>query len=239
MTAAVPPVSRFLKLALLAAVCASLAPVAASAAPSSHRAAKTCWSGYSYNGVQSPSRAYGISANLTLSSRSVVDVGHVAASIGVGGAGMGPGGSDEWIQAGIAHDAGGQDVLYYEYKRPGDAKATYISLQVANPGQSHSFVVYERAAQRDSWSVIVDGVKISPPVTLPGSHGLFQPVATAENWDGGVAGACNQYGFAFSNLAVRSEYKGTWQAFDLSRVLRDPAYQLTLGQSGFKVFSRA
>jgi len=238
MTAVVTPVSRFLKLALLAAVCASLVPVAAGAAQSSHRAVKTCWSGYSYNGVQSPTRAYGISANLTLSSRSIVDVGHVAAWIGVGGAGMGPGGSDEWIQAGIAHDAGGQDVLYYEYKRPGDAKATYISLQLANPGQSHSFVVYERAAQRDSWSVIVDGVKISPPVTLPGSHGLFQPVATAENWDGGVAGSCNQYGFGFSSLAVRSEYKGAWQAFDLSRVLRDPAYQLSLGQSGFKVSSR-
>jgi hypothetical protein len=238
MTAAVPPVSRFLKLALLAAVCASLAPVAAGAAQASSRAAKSCWSGYSYDGVQSPTRAYGISANLTLASRSVVDVGHVAAWVGVGGAGMGPGGTDEWIQAGIAHDAGGQDVLYYEYKRPGDAKATYTALQVANPGQSHSFVVYERAAQRDSWSVIVDGVKISPPVTLPGSHGLFQPVATAENWDGGVAGACNQYGFAFSNLAIRSDYKGTWQAFDLSRVLRDPAYQLTLRPSGFTTSSR-
>jgi len=240
MKAVVTPVSRFLKVALLAAVCASLAPVAAGAAQASHRrAVKTCWSGYSYNGVQSPTRAYGISANLTLSSRSIVDVGHVAAWVGVGGAGMGPGGSDEWLQAGIAHDAGGQDVLYYEYKRPGDAQATYTSLQLAKPGQSHSFVVYERAAQRNSWAVIVDGVKISPPVTLPGSHGLFQPVATAENWDGGVAGSCNQYGFGFSSLAVRSEYKGAWQAFDLSRVLRDPAYQLTLGQSGFKVFSRA
>ena len=238
MKAVVTPFSRFLKLALLAAVCASLAPVAAGAAQTSQRSAKTCWSGYSYNGVQSPTRAYAISASLTLASRSVVDVGHVAAWVGVGGAGMGPGGSDEWIQAGIAHDAGGQDVLYYEYKRPGDAKATYTALQVANPGQSHSFVVYERAAQRDSWSVIVDGVKISPPVSLPGSHGLFQPVATAENWDGGVAGACNQYGFAFSNLAVRSEYKGTWQPFDLSRVLRDPAYQLALRPSGFTASSR-
>lgn len=239
MTAAVPTVSRFLKLALLAAVCASLAPVAAGAAQTSSRATKTCWSGYSYNGVQSPTRAYGISASLTLSSRSIVQVGHVAAWVGVGGAGMGPGGTDEWLQAGIAHDAGGQDVLYYEYKRPGDARATYTPLQVVNPGDSHSFVVYERAAQRDSWNVIVDGVKISPPVSLPGSHGLFQPVATAENWDGGVAGTCNQYGFAFSSLAVRSDYKGAWQPFDLSRVLRDPAYQLTLGQTGFKVSSRA
>ena len=239
MKAAVPTVPRFLKLVLLTAVCASLAPVAAGASQASSGAAKTCWSGYSYNGVQSPTRAYGVSANLTLSSRSVVGTGHAAAWVGVGGAGMGPGGSDEWIQAGIAHDAGGQDVLYYEYKRPGDATATYISLRLANPGQSHSFLVYERAAQRNSWAVVVDGVKISPPVTLPGSHGLFQPVATAENWDGGVAGACNQYGYAFANLSIRSEYKGAWQAFDLSRVLRDPAYQLSLGQSGFKVSSRA
>jgi hypothetical protein len=227
------------KLALIAAGCASLAPVAAGAAQVSKAGPKTCWSGYSYNGVQSPTRGYGISANLTLSSRSVVQVGHVAAWVGVGGAGMGPGGSDEWIQAGIAHDAGGQDVLYYEYKRPADDKATYVALQAANPGQSHSFVVYERAAQRDSWTVIVDGVRISPPVTLPGSHGLFQPVATAENWDGGVAGTCNQYGYGFSSLAIRSEYKGAWQAFDLSRVLRDPAYQLSLGRTGFKVSSRA
>lgn len=238
MTAAVSPVSRFLKLALLCAACAALAPVAAGAAQDSRGTVKNCWSGYSYNGVQSPTRAYGISASLTLSSRSVVGAGHVAAWVGVGGAGMGPGGSDEWIQTGIAHDVGGQDVLYYEYKRPGDAKATYVSLQTVDPGQTHSFVVYERALQRDSWAVIVDGVKISPPVTLPGSHGLFQPVATAENWDGGVTGTCNQYGYGFSNLAVRSEYKGTWQPFELTRVLRDPAYQLDLRASGFTASSR-
>jgi hypothetical protein len=239
MTTAVTHVSRFLKLAGLAAICASLVAVAAGAAQASPAGPKTCWSGYSYNGVQSPTAAYGISANLLLSARSVVGVGHVAAWVGVGGAGMGPGGSDEWVQAGIAHDAGGQDVLYYEYKRPGDAEATYVKLQLASPGRTHSFVVYERAAQRDSWAVIVDGVTISPPVSLPGSHGLFQPVATAENWDGGVAGACNQYGYSFSNLAVRSVYKGGWKAFPLSRVLRDPAYELSLGASGFKVSSRA
>jgi hypothetical protein len=239
MKAAVTSASRFLKLALLAAVCASLAPVAAGAAPAAQRAAKTCWSGYSYNGVQSPTRAYGISASLTLSSRSVVGAGHVAAWIGVGGAGLGPGGSDEWIQAGISHDAGSQDALYYEFKRPGDGQATYVKLQTVQPGESHSIVVYERAAQRSSWRVLVDGVKVSDPITLPGSHGAFQPVATAENWDGGVAGSCNEYGYGFSGLAVRSQYAGSWQAFDLSRVLRDPAYQLSLGQTGFRASSRA
>jgi hypothetical protein len=72
-----------------------------------------------------------------------------------------------------------------------------------------------------------------PPVSLPGTHGLFQPVATAENWDGGVAGArAISKVFAFANLAVRSDYEGAWQAFDLSRVLRDPAYELALRPSG-------
>jgi hypothetical protein len=197
--------SRFSKLALLAAVCATLAPVAAGAAQAGHQSgAKTCWSGYSYNGVQSTTRAYGISASLKLASRSVVDVGHVAAWVGVGGAGLGPGGSDEWIQAGIAHDAGGVDALYYEYKRPGDTKATYVTLQQVGPGESHSVVVYESATQRNAWRVVVDGVKVSSAITLPGSHGLFEPVATAENWDGGVVGTCNRYGFGFSDLAVPS-----------------------------------
>ena len=39
--------------------------------------------------------------------------------------------------------------------------------------------------------------------------------------------------FAFSNLAVRSEYKGNWRPFDLFRVLRESAYQPALRPSGF------
>ncbi len=239
MTRPVTSVSRIVFLAALVLACASVLPVSAgAAAPRSHAAAKTCWSGYSYDGVQSPDRAYGVSATLTLGARSVVSNGHVAAWIGVGGAGLGPGGSDEWLQAGIAHDAGGLDVLYYEYKQPGDSQATYVSLFNVSPGESHSIVVYERAGQRDSWRVMVDGAKVSDPIALPDSHGRFQPVATAENWDGGVAGSCNAYAFDFSNLAVRSQYAGTWQAFDLSRVLRDPAYAIKLRASGFTASSR-
>ena len=239
MHRSVTSVSRFLIIATLA-LAAAVLPVAASAsaAPTARHTAKSCWAGYSYDGVQSPSRAYGVSADLTLGSRSVVGNGHVAAWIGIGGAGLGPGGSDEWLQAGIAHDAGGADVLYYEYKRPGDANATYVQLGSVAPGETHSLVVYERAAQRDAWRVQVDGVKVSNPVVLPNSHGRFQPVVTAENWDGGVAGSCNEYNFNFSNLAVRTQFGGTWDAFDLSRILRDPAYSITLRSSGFTAASR-
>lgn len=239
MTRPVTSLSRIALLAALALACASVLPVSAGAAtPSTRHAAKTCWSGYSYNGVQSPSRGFGVSANLTMNARSTVGAGHVAAWVGVGGAGMGPGGSDEWVQAGVAHDAGGVDQLYYEFKRPADANATYVTLGRVFPGETHTIVVYERAAQPSTWRVMIDGVKVSDPIALPGSHGLFQPVATAENWDGGVAGSCNQYNFAFSNLAVRADYAGAWQPFDLSRVLRDPAYLLSLRASGFTASSR-
>ncbi len=239
MTRPVTSVSRIVFLAALVLACASVLPVSAgAAAPKSHGSAKTCWSGYSYDGVQSPTRGYGVSASLTMNARSNVGTGHVAAWVGVGGAGMGPGGTDEWVQAGVAHDAGGADELYYEFKRPGDASATYVTLGRAFAGDTHTFVVYERASYPNSWRVMIDGAKVSDPITLPGSHGLFQPVATAENWDGGVAGSCNQYNFAFSNLAVRKDFGGAWQPFDLSRVLRDPAYQLSLRASGFTASSR-
>jgi hypothetical protein len=235
MTAAVPLFSRFLKLTLLATVCAALAGVTTSAAKA---APVSCWEGYSYNGVQSPTRGYGISATLTLANASVVGNGHVAAWVGVGGLGMGPNGTDEWVQAGIAHDAGRLDVLYYEYKRPGDADATYVRLKVVTAGEKHSIVVSERLARKNYWTVIVDGVPVHPDVFLPGSHGAFQPVATAENWDGGIAGSCNAYSYGFSNLKVRSQSGGAWKPFDLSRVLRDPAYRMTLRPSGFSATSR-
>ena len=191
-----------------------------------------CAPGYSYAGVESPTGAYGVSARLKALTAPVVATGHVAAWVGVGGPGLGPGGSDEWLQAGIARDAGGDPVVYYEYKRPNDEEATSITVAGTRPGQSHTFVVYERAAHRDTWRVLVDGVKVGAPVGLPGSHGTFQPIATAESWDGGVAGTCNGFRFDFSNLAVRSGYEGTWRAFALSRVLRAPQYALALRASG-------
>jgi hypothetical protein len=196
-----------------------------------------CWSGWSYDGVQSPAKEYGVSTSLTLEQASVVSAGDTAAWIGVGGPGMGPGGSDEWLQAGFAHDAGGTDVLYVEYKRPGDAHATYTTLGAVSPGSTHTFAIYERASQRDSWQVKIDGAAVGSPIALPGSHGKFAPVATAENWDGGV-GSCNQYSYSFSKLTVQKAVGGTWTPFNLSRVLHDPAYALSLGRAGFLASSR-
>jgi hypothetical protein len=174
---------------------------------------------------------------MTLATPSVVSAGDTAAWIGVGGAGLGPHGSDEWIQAGFAHDAGGADVLYYEFKRPGDAQATYTTLGPVAGGSTHMVAVSESRTTRNAWRVRIDGVDRGAPVVLPGSHGAFAPVATAENWDGGV-GACNSYAYSFANLAVRTSYAGVWQPFSLTHILRDPAYALTLHASGFLAASR-
>jgi hypothetical protein len=213
-----------LALAVLAAAsCAALAPHAARAGG--------CWSGYSYVGVQSSAAGYGVSASLTLASVPVVAHGHVAAWVGIGDA-------SEWVQAGVAHDEGGGDVLYFEYKRPSDSRAVYVALQPVAAGETHTVAVYERPAQRDAWRVLIDGVRVSDPIVLPGSHGLFRPVATTESWDGGVSGTCNAYRFGFANLALRAQWGGAWQPFDLTRILRDPAYVLSLRPAGFSASSR-
>jgi hypothetical protein len=233
-----PPNQLLRLLARLAGIALTLFAVLALApAGEAHSAARTCWSQYSYDGVQSPTTAYGVAATLTVRAPSVVRIGHVAAWIGVGGAGSGPRGADEWVQAGIAHDAGDEAVLYYEYKRPDDAAATFVRLQPVVAGESHALSVTELASRPGVWRVRIDGVAWGAPIVLPGSHGRFAPNATAENWDGGVPGSCNTYSFSFSSLALRLRYAGSWQAFGLSRVLRDPAYALKLGPSGFSAFS--
>lgn len=235
-----PLLSRLAWASALASITCALVATAATAADGSRkpaRAATNCWSGYSYAGVQNPSAAYGVSASLSLVNLPSVASGHVAAWVGVGGAGLGPGGSDVWLQVGIARDAGGADELYYEVKRPGDEHAQYVSLGPAYLRDAHKVAVVERRGMRDSWQVFVDGSRVGPAYTLPGSHGKFQPVATAESWDGGQR-SCNGYAFDFSELAVATQPGRAWQPFQLARVLRDPAYTLALRASGFTASSR-
>jgi hypothetical protein len=204
---------------------------AGSAAP------RSCWSGYSYAGVQNPGAAYGVAGTLGMLGVPNVRSGHVAAWIGVGGAGLGPGGSDVWLQAGIARDEGGAARLYYEVKRPADANATYVQLATVRPGETHKISVLERRSQRNGWRVWIDDAVASPTFRLPRSHGAFQPVATAESWDGGQS-VCNGYSFRFGHLAVAAEPGGGWQPMRLARVLRDPAYHLSIQGTGFTAFSR-
>jgi hypothetical protein len=196
-----------------------------------------CSSEYAYAGAESARPAAGIAATLALVSAPKVKAGHVAAWVGVGGPGMGPHGADEWLQAGIAEVAGEAPVLYYEVTRPGDSGAHFVTLGPVAVGERHRIAVVEQDAARESWRVSIDGVRIAGSFVLPGSDGAFAPIATAENWDGGVAGTCNGYDFSFAKLALKSR-AGVWQPFDLTRILRDPAYELTLRIGGFSAASR-
>ena len=70
--------------------------------------------GYSYAGFQSASRGFGVRATLVALANPEVRSGHVAAWVGVGGAGLGPNGSDQWLQVGLSAFHGTGSNLYYE-----------------------------------------------------------------------------------------------------------------------------
>jgi hypothetical protein len=196
------------------------------------------WSGYSYAGFESPRAASGVSTTLALLGQPLVQGGHVAAWVGLGGSGLGPHGTDEWIQVGIARKLNGGSELYYEVQRPGDERPLYRGLGAVAVGEAHRLAVVERANHRNQWSVWVDDKRRSPVFTLPASHDAWQPVATAESWDGG-ASVCNRYSFSFRNLAIATRSGGgDWAPFSLAHVLRDPAYRLTLAHQGFDASSR-
>src|SRR4051794_41984551 len=84
---------------LIAFACASLAP---SANASPRTAARFCPAGYAYAGVYTTKAVAGVAATLTMLAKPTVPAGHVAGWVGVGGAGMGPGGPHEWLQGGLA-----------------------------------------------------------------------------------------------------------------------------------------
>ena len=46
-----------------------------------------------------------------------------------------------------------------------------------------------------------DGQPVTDPIVLPGSHKRWQPIATAESWNGGVA-TCNGFRFRFERVGV-------------------------------------
>lgn len=218
----------------LAALIALLVPsVSAATRPAAHSARAVCgYAGYSYAGFQSPVAAYGVSGRLTALSAPVVANGHVAAWIGVGGAGLGPNGADEWLQVGIVGHPGGRSELYYEYAAPGANEPVFVTLGAVAPGESHDVAVQERASQPGAWRVWLDGQRVSPPIVLPGSHGAWRPIATAETWDGGTRG-CNRYGYDFMTLAIATRPGGGWQPFPLTQLLQDPGFTVSARASGF------
>jgi hypothetical protein len=183
-------------------------------------------SAYSYAGLQSNSKAHGVSATLLqVRAPSVID-GHVGGWVGVGGTAGGPNGAAEWIQVGFAaFDDIPNSELYYEVTVPGrQPRYTTVDPNV-RPGDKHRVSVLEMSKRKEWWRVWVDGRPVSPPIHLPGSHGAWYPQAVAENWAGST-GACNAYTYRFSDVALASKNGGSWKPLDNSSVFEDTGYRV-------------
>ena len=181
-------------------------------------------SGYSYAGVTSQARVHGVGASITALRSPSVQNGHVAGWVGVGGPGLGPHGSSEWIQVGYSGFPGlTLGSLYYEVALPGRAPTYHELLSAVPAGATHRLSVLEVAHHPDSWRVWVDGRAVGKPVYLPGSHGTWRGVATAESWGGGLR-ACNKYAYRFRRVAVAGNAGGSWH-------LMNAAYRMHQGDN--------
>jgi hypothetical protein len=203
-----------IRLALAAAL------VVACSAP----AALGCPRGYSYAGVYAPRRATGVAATLSLLATPSVSAGHVAAWVGVGGPGLGPQNSDEWLQVGLASFPGSPEAqLYYELAQPG-RKPQYHELAAGiAAGDRVRAAVLELPFARDMWAVI-SSRGIAGPFYLPKSHLAWAPIATAESWNAGGA-ACNRSAYRFDGVQLQDR-DGSWKPLRHGLKLQDPGLRL-------------
>jgi hypothetical protein len=192
----------------------AVASAAAATALVAAQAAFACGNsgGYSYAGMASPKHAYGITATVTPLGGFQVLAGHVAGWVGVGGPGLGPNGTDEWLQVGFSGfpEFSGND-LYYELTRP-NGQPTYHQLATDVPsGKPVKLAVLEVHKRPGFWRVWVDRKPASEPIYLPSSHGRWAPIATAESWDGGSGGMCNDFLYRFRGVSIASFPGGGWK----------------------------
>lgn len=191
---------------------------AAALAPGADADAQACGAGahgsqgYAYAGYQSTSVAHGVRATITPLTRPTVSAGHVAGWVGVGGPGQGANGETAWLQVGIASLSGQPMTLYAEITRAGNGPVFVPVLPNVQVGESHKVAVLEMAKRPNHWRVWVDGSPVTEPVFLAGSGKGWQPIATAESWNGD-RDVCNQFAFRFAGVGVTDASGGLWQAF--------------------------
>jgi hypothetical protein len=201
------------------------AVVASSSAPAAPAQSRACAGGYTYAGRLSATRAHGVRATLTALSKPEVAAGHVAAWVGVGGAGQGVNGTDAWIQIGLSAFPGSESRLYYEVARPG-VPPTYVELESQiRTGERFSVAVLEIAQRPDFWRVWLNGKPVSAPVELKGSSGRWRPIATAESW-AGAGSACNEFNYRFESVRVAAATGGSWHSFVGGHTFLDSGYRL-------------
>ena len=228
-----PPPARLLGLACAAAACSLLAALSSPADAASAAGLESCGTqGYAYAGFQSARRGYGIRATLAALATPRVSEGHVAAWVGVGGIGLGPNGGNQWLQVGMNAFHGTGTNLFYEVVAGGTAPRYHEIAAGIAPGVRHRVAVLEMTKRPHHWRVWVDGKPVSGPIYLDGSSGRFEPIATAESWDGGTR-ACNRFAYRFSHLAVAASRGGSWQRFVDAHRFHDRGYRLVRSTASF------
>lgn len=232
----VPSLARLARVSALAGV-VSLAALGGLGAPSAATAAPvlepcTTKPGYAYAGYQSARRAHGVRATLSALASPRVGNGHVAAWVGIGGVGLGPNGSDQWLQVGMNAFQGLGSNLYFEVAAGGNAPRYHEIAAGIEPGRRYRVAVLELSDRPDHWRVWVDGKAVSAPIYLKGSSGRFEPIATAETWDGGTS-ACNRFAYRFDGLAVAGARGGGWERFVWAHEFRDRGTRITRGTASF------
>jgi len=191
-------------------------------------AAIACGSaGYAYAGLASPEPVHGVGARLTALAPAVVEDGHVAAWVGVGGPTGGPGRTAEWLQVGLSGAPGlPSSDLYYEVQRPGEPLRHVALERGLLVGASRRVAVLEVAGRPDWWRVWVEGRAVSEPIELPGSDRAWRAIATVESWTS-TSGTCNRFGYGFAEIVIAQRAGGDWSRLERADTMLDRGLQLT------------
>jgi hypothetical protein len=221
------------------AICVVVAACFGASEPASGQLRSCATKQYSYAGFAAARRSFGISAQIApLSSPDVLD-GHVAAWVGVGGPGEGPGGTNEWLQAGLSGFPNAQtSSVYYELALP-NRSPQYAEVRTGIAvGESHRLTVLEMLHRHSWWRVWVDNHAVTQPIYLPGSHERWSPIATAESWNAG-ARVCNAFAYRFGRVVAAGAAGGDWRTFARGYRFQDPGYRVVAdSRSTFRAFGK-
>jgi len=187
------------RISVTVAVLASGAALLAAASPS-RAAGPICGEGtYSYAGFALGSGSHGVSATIEQIGSLDVRAGHVAGWIGV----VDPVTGNAWLQVGLSALPGNAtSQIYYEVARPGGAPVYRDVRRFIASGEPHRFAVLELARRPGWWRVWVDGVPMTAPIHLRGSHNRWTAQVLGESWAGATTGACNGYAYSFSGVSL-------------------------------------
>jgi hypothetical protein len=179
--------------------------------------------GYAYAGHESVSVGSGVRATITALREPSVTAGHAAGWIGLGGRGTGPNGETMWLQVGLAALPRTPLMLYAEITRAGQ-DPVFLPLRAnVRVGDRHRLAVLEMNGRPGVWRIWLDGQAVTDPIVLPGSHKRWQPMATAESWNGGTV-TCNGFQFRFERVGVAQSLGGSWRPFVPGVTFRDRGY---------------